>query len=474
MAISDICEELKKDDVRIDATMEGRICEAIFKRLQVETMNDVQSISVKCLSILVGREGVTQVSNICKELGYHILNGKSELRDIYALGLKTLIKDVPSKFGTDIAECLISQKDKRSKTNMLEGMRKEALDIKSESMDIVNDLLTRFGPQMKAEHEAIMNICLDHLTHSETSIRKRASNCIGSIAISLNDELLRSLIENTDRGLLTMLKKISSKSGSKGKDVTIIQTIGSVSRNVGYRLGPFLKSLLPVFLDYCKPPSDDEDDDGRDQVNEVRENCLYAIESFVMRCPQEVSDALDGIIELVLSFARYDPNYNNDEDDEDGEEEEEEEDEDDDNYYSDDDDNSWKVRRAAIKVLSAAIAYHPTRLASFYEKCSEKLIKRFKEREEGVRLEVIQCFTALIKATVVEIEKTTSLTDTPSGPPKLMRMRSCKDQFYEGKHSFHLSSFFLSPDVSLFTPLLPMSPSSLPLPPPQTMQSFLK
>jgi hypothetical protein len=31
---------------------------------------------------------VTQVSNICKELGRHLLTGIKELRDMYAIGLK--------------------------------------------------------------------------------------------------------------------------------------------------------------------------------------------------------------------------------------------------------------------------------------------------------------------------------------------------------------------------------------------------
>ena len=49
MAIHDINVELQKDEssVRVDANLEMKICEAIFKRLQVETINDVQSIAVK-------------------------------------------------------------------------------------------------------------------------------------------------------------------------------------------------------------------------------------------------------------------------------------------------------------------------------------------------------------------------------------------------------------------------------------------
>ena len=45
MATSDLCAELQKD-VRIDATMERRICTAVLKQLD-DTSNDVQSIAVK-------------------------------------------------------------------------------------------------------------------------------------------------------------------------------------------------------------------------------------------------------------------------------------------------------------------------------------------------------------------------------------------------------------------------------------------
>ncbi len=96
---------------------------------------------------------------------------------------------------------------------------------------------------------------------------------------------------------------------------------------------------------------------------------------------------------------------------------------------SDDDDNSWKVRRGAVKVLAAAIAFKPQKLAYFYQKCGDFLISRFREREENVRIEVIQCFGTLVKGTLVEIDSDKVKNDggPPAGPPKLVRMRSCAE-----------------------------------------------
>lgn len=46
MAVNDLTQELQKD-VRLDGVLEKRICDAILERLQRDTCNDVQAISVK-------------------------------------------------------------------------------------------------------------------------------------------------------------------------------------------------------------------------------------------------------------------------------------------------------------------------------------------------------------------------------------------------------------------------------------------
>jgi cullin-associated NEDD8-dissociated protein 1 len=46
------------------------------------------------------------VGEICDKLCGLILEGKSELRDIYSIGLKTLISDVPENMGRPVAQRL--------------------------------------------------------------------------------------------------------------------------------------------------------------------------------------------------------------------------------------------------------------------------------------------------------------------------------------------------------------------------------
>lgn len=68
--------------------------------------------------------------------------------------------------------------------------------------------------------------------------------------------------------------------------------------------------------------------------------------------------------------------------------------------YSDDEDVSWKIRRAAAKLLSALLGTRNELVIDFYKIAAPTLLTRFNEREESVRLEVFAAFEALLKQTI--------------------------------------------------------------------------
>lgn len=60
---------------------------------------------------------------------------------------------------------------------------------------------------------------------------------------------------------------------------------------------------------------------------------------------------------------------------------------------------SWKIRRSAAKLLSALISTRSELLADFYRDVAPILVNRINEREESVRLEVLDALESLLKQT---------------------------------------------------------------------------
>ena len=148
MATSDLCEVLKRHASggntsyegygKMDASTERRICTAVLRLLH-DKSNDVQAIAVKTLGILLTTVHEEQVLEIADSLADQVLDAqKSELRDVYAIGLRTLCKTVPSPMGDRVSQRLVGR--------LLDGIRASASEeIVLACLDVLSDLLARFG-----------------------------------------------------------------------------------------------------------------------------------------------------------------------------------------------------------------------------------------------------------------------------------------------------------------------------------------
>ena len=142
MSISDLTKELASDKV-VGEDSERAICAALLERLEVDKSNEVQTIAVRCLSTLMKRGNAGQVSDIVRTLCTQLLDGREELRDIYAIGMKTIVKDAPTALGGLVCE---------EATPLLYYGIEQNVDqrVKMECLDILTEILTKFGPSFKS------------------------------------------------------------------------------------------------------------------------------------------------------------------------------------------------------------------------------------------------------------------------------------------------------------------------------------
>ena len=141
MATLDICTELGKDGRQIDGSLELRICAAVLRQLD-DTHTDVQSIAVKCLSILVEKAQEEQVVEICTTLTRLLLSkDKALLRDIYAIALRQAIQKVPASLGPTVVSSMAAPLIRAVKP----GAGAAGAAIQEEALEVLKDLIERFG-----------------------------------------------------------------------------------------------------------------------------------------------------------------------------------------------------------------------------------------------------------------------------------------------------------------------------------------
>ncbi|XP_076924300.1 cullin-associated NEDD8-dissociated protein 1-like [Bidens hawaiensis] len=379
MATSDLLNELNKEGFKLDTDLETRLSNIVLQQLD-DAAGDVSGLAVKCLAPLVKKVHEERVLEMTDKLCDKLLNGKDQHRDTASIALKTIFSEVPASSVTQAVLVSVSSK-------LIGGIKSPTTktDIKCECLDILCDILHKFGNLMTSDHELLLGALLPQLHSNQASVRKKTVSCIASLALSLSDDLLA-------KGTTEVVRALQNKGTKSEMTRTNIQMIGALSRAVGYRFGPHLGDTVPILIQYCMNASENDE--------ELREYSLQALESFLLRCPRDIVSYCNEILHLTLEYLSYDPNFtDNMEEDTDDEVHDEEEDDDSANEYTDDEDVSWKVRRAAAKCLSALIVSRPEMLSKLYDEACPKLVDRFKEREENVKMDIFNTFIELLRQT---------------------------------------------------------------------------
>jgi len=179
-----------------------------------------------------------------------------------------------------------------------------------------------------------------------------------------------------------------------------IETLGSISETVGYKLAPNLNAIMLAIKEFCRIKPGSESTSPADLDNDIKDVCLRIFDNSIKKCPKEVSAYLDEIMQITLELMGYDPNFNPDVVMNEGEEDMEgwgnvmEE-------ARVEDDSSWKVRRSAVRILGTVVKCRQDKIKGMYDKVVAKVLERLCEREESIKCDIIQTFSNMIKGVVV-------------------------------------------------------------------------
>jgi hypothetical protein len=370
---------------------------------------------------------------------------------IYEMGLSAVLGAAPPHVAADLAAKLAP--------DLVAGMRRDNSKNSSTSnnnaprlivscMVLLKDVLRLSGgaAALRSAQADMLEALLGVLHSPSTAVRSGAIACLGVLAEHLDATLLGMLADT----LLTQIDhrdddgsdggNPSNRGEGKEVDVnTSIQAFSVVSKNVGHRLGGSLERIVPLFLSVLGEPEDIAEDAATDAKCLIKENILVALRRVVDHCPGQVNTFMDDILNTMFGFMRFDPNFcedngGNDDDDYDADNNDQDHaqsadseddtgsmysgsDSDDDSATDDSDDDdsddddtdedaSWKVRRAAVRVIRSFISSRPDLLSTMYARCtglagdsgSGPLVARFLERNAVVRVEVIMCVRDLMRA----------------------------------------------------------------------------
>ena len=297
------------------------------------------------------------------------------------------------------------------------GQADSILDINAnptaESIDVLIEVVRCFGPMLQPfEVEALQKAVFDVLPSSRgnSAVKKRAVVAASILAVYLSEDALSNVITLTVQAL---------KENNPATQRLYISILGSMARSIPLRFGRHIDDVARFILDALNEDELEKQleaiNDGNDpsDFNDVREAALVALDAFLASCPNQMRPYTDEAIQACLRYVKYDPNYVSDDDDDDDNMDDDDDDgfgvdDDDDDYdadagFDDDDDASWKVRRCAAKAIHTLISTRSSGdlqdIGMLYHSAAPLLVKRFEEREETVRLEVISAVALLVRKT---------------------------------------------------------------------------
>ncbi|KAJ2983902.1 hypothetical protein NUW58_g6170 [Xylaria curta] len=474
MSLNDLHQILtkpKSDFLVHDYNTSSRIVDAVVKALDDQN-GEVQNLAVRCIGPLATKIPISVITPMLEKLTMVEIKNSVD-NSLPSLALRSAISSLqrpipgvsPSREVLDtynvVSHVLIPRilgiSPPGSTSNPDSRSLLDKSDPSPEAVDVLIEVVRCFGPLLQPlEVEKLQDVVVKVLERPATPspVKKRAVVALAVLAPFLTDSVLDAFIAKIKNSM-------AQQNISPVMLRLYITVLGSLARAIPHQFGMHLPDIVPPVLstlsqeEFQKYVDVVSAGEGHDpEFNEIREVALVALESFVASCGGQMRPYTDEVISACLRYLKFDPNYANDEDEdmEEGEEEYDDDDQldnddeyEDDNDFDDDDDASWKVRRCAAKALYTLISTRSTDLLDngiLYRDVAVPLIRRFDEREESVRLEVISALSLLIRKTGEGVIRAVTIDDEilQSLPDSRKRRRQSSGGFGQGSKAPYMGT----------------------------------
>lgn len=233
MALSDLSQELGKPTFNFDSPkVEESITVAVLNQLYDQT-SDVNSLATKCLGLLGGKASQECLRSLSSSLVSSLTRKKqAHERDAAALGLRTLVDNIPESYAPNIAAKITE--------SLLEGLKSDVAGVGSNCMDIIAELLGKFG-LVVPDPGSLQAALLRELELGRSGIRKRAVQCIGYLAASVKED-------SSFNVLVDEIQTRFKNSRDCAQSATLVQAMANLARASGGRMSNHVEAIVPLVL----------------------------------------------------------------------------------------------------------------------------------------------------------------------------------------------------------------------------------
>ncbi len=191
MATNDLMGELQKDSIKLDDDSERKVVRMLLRLLE-DKNGEVQNLAVRCLGPLVGKVKDYQVEVIVDNLCSNMVGDKEQLRDISSIGLKTVINELPlttQSLAATVCKTMVGRLSAAV-------AQRDDVSVQLEALDILGDLLHRFGGLLVQYHPNLMESLQPQLRSPRLAVRKRAIVALGYLVMTCDQTLYIKLVDS--------------------------------------------------------------------------------------------------------------------------------------------------------------------------------------------------------------------------------------------------------------------------------------